>query len=69
MTRPAKGALVLDGSEIKFRLIAERTAAKTPVHIDWVRFTVLRRNTPAPAVDILFPSSSSIWDENTRERQ
>lgn len=69
MTRPAKGALVLDGSEIKFRLIAERTASKTPVHIDWVRFTVLRRNNPTPSVDTLFPRSSSIWDNNYRERE
>lgn len=36
--------LVLDGSEIKLRLEAERSAHKTPVHIDWVRFTCLLRN-------------------------
>jgi phage replication initiation protein len=69
MTRPAKSSLVLDGSEIKFRLMAERVASKTPVHIDWLRFTVLRRNNPAPSVDTLFPRSSSIWDDNYRERE
>ena len=69
MTRPAKSSLVLDGSEIKFRLQAERTASKTPVHIDWVRFTVLRRNNPAPSVDLLFPQSTSVWDDNYRQRQ
>ena len=37
-------ALVLEGEEVKLRLQAERTAHKTPVHVDWLRFTVLRRN-------------------------
>lgn len=37
-------ALVLDGSEVKLRLQAERIAHKTPVHVDWVRFTCLLRN-------------------------
>ncbi len=69
MTRPARSALVLDGSEVKMRLEAERVAANTPVHVDWVRFTVLRRNTPAPSIDLLFPQSSSVWDENYRERE
>lgn len=36
--------LVLDGSEVKFRLEADRQATKSVVHIDWVRFTCLRRN-------------------------
>lgn len=52
MTRP--NPLVLDGSQVKLRLMAERTAHKTSVHIDWLRFTCLLRNTPFPAVDILF---------------
>lgn len=69
MTRPARSALVLDGSEIKVRLEAERLASKTPVHVDWVRFTVLLRNNPTPSVDLLFPSSSSIWDDNYRQQQ
>lgn len=41
MTRPS--ALVLDGNEVKLRLIAERVESRTPVHVDWVRFTVQRR--------------------------
>lgn len=51
MTRPSKTSLVLDGSEVKYRLEAERIAAKTPVHVDWVRFTVLRRNAPLLMVE------------------
>lgn len=69
MTRPARSALVLDGSEIKVRLEAERLTSKTPVHVDWVRFTVLLRNNPTPSVDLLFPPSSSIWDDNYRQQQ
>ena len=46
MTRPAMSTLVLDGSEIKARLLAERTASKSVVHVDWVRFTCLLRNAP-----------------------
>ncbi len=63
-----RNALVLAGNEIKLRLMAERTATRTPVHVDWVRFTVQRRNLQAPAVDYLFPQpptgarSTSIWD-------
>lgn len=56
MTRPSKSALVLDGSEVKLRLIAERAATKTPVHVDWVRFTSLLRNQPKLVVDRLFPN-------------
>ena len=68
MTRPVnsvviehakRSALVLDGNEVKLRLEAERAHAKTPVHVDWVRFTVLLRNAPAPAVEDLFPSEES----------
>lgn len=55
MTRPASSSLVLDGSEIKARLLAERTASQTAVHIDWLRFTCLLRNAPAPSIDDLFP--------------
>lgn len=57
MTRPAKSSLVLDGSEVKARLLAERIASKSVVHIDWVRFTCLLRNAPTPTVDDLFPPS------------
>ena len=57
--KPAKkSALVLDGNEVKFRLEAERIHSKTPVHIDWVRFTVQRRNAPTPPVDVLFPGKT-----------
>lgn len=68
MTRPAMSTLVLDGSEIKARLLAERTASRSVVHIDWVRFTCLLRNAPAPSIDDLFPVdpgprfAPSIWD-------
>jgi len=59
MTRPTLSPLVLDGNQVKLRLMAERTASKTPVHVDWVRFTVQRRNTPAPGIDALFPKAGS----------
>lgn len=67
MTRP--NPLVLEGSEVKLRLEAERTAHKTPVHVDWVRFTCLLRNAPAPSADNLFPTTISVWDENYRKAQ
>ncbi len=38
-----KNALVLDGDTVKARLLAERTFTKTPVHVDWLRFTVRRK--------------------------
>ncbi len=68
MTRPSKSSLVLDGSEVKLRLEAERVATQTPVHVDWVRFTCIRRNSPALSVDTLFPKKidENIWDEETR---
>lgn len=64
MTRPAKSvlhkhsktcALVLDGNEVKARLVAERNRSAVPVHVDWLRFTVLLRNAPLPGVETLFP--------------
>jgi phage replication initiation protein len=67
MTRPSQSSLVLDGSEIKIRLEAERAATQSPVHVDWLRFTVLRRNNPTPSVETLFPApASNVWDESTR---
>lgn len=67
MTRPAKSTLVLDGSEVKARLLAERIASRSVVHVDWVRFTCLLRNAPAPDVDDLFPpASTNIWDQDSR---
>jgi phage replication initiation protein len=55
MTRPNSSALVLDGSEVKLRLVAERERTGCPVHVDWVRFTTVLRKAPAPDVEILFP--------------
>ena len=51
MTQIKNSALVLDGSEVKIRLKAERLAMKTPVHVDWVRFTTLCRNQIGPSFD------------------
>lgn len=58
--------LVLDGSEVKLRLMAERTVHKTPVHVDWVRFTCLLRKVPFTESETLFNASDSIWDEQYR---
>ncbi len=70
MTRPSVSSLVLDGSEIKLRLEAERARTNSPVHVDWVRFTVLRRKAPIHAN--LSPDRSavrwdSIWDDVERQ--
>lgn len=54
MSRPGRSSLVMDGSEVKFRLEAERLDSKTPVHVDWVRFTCLLRNAPVLPVTHLF---------------
>lgn len=61
----SKSPLVLVGSEVKLRLLAERQVTKSVVHLDWVRFTVLRRNTGPVNPDLLFPKSTSIWDPVT----
>jgi phage replication initiation protein len=66
VTRPNLSPLVLDGDQIKLRLMAERTATGSAVHIDWLRFTVQRRNTPAPSVEALFPEAGG--DASTWER-
>lgn len=58
MTAVKKSALVLDGSEVKLRLLAERAETKTPVHVDWVRFTTLCRNQPTLPADRIFPRAS-----------
>lgn len=64
MTRPANSvlqkhskdcSLVLDGNQVKFRLLAERAETGVHVHVDWLRFTCLLRNSPIPSVDVLFP--------------
>lgn len=67
MTRPATSTLVLDGSEVKARLLAERSASNSVVHVDWVRFTCLLRNAPAPSIEDLFPvapPSGGAWAFN-----
>lgn len=50
-------ALVLDGNEVLLRLHEERTATGSPVHIDWLRFTLNLRFAPVPTVDSLFPAA------------
>lgn len=47
--------LVLEGSEIKARIYAEQCKHRGYVHIDWLRFTVIRRNAPLPSAELLFP--------------
>jgi phage replication initiation protein len=71
VTRPSVSALVLDGSEVKLRLEAERIASGSAVHVDWVRFTVIRRNSPHVSPDVLFPvhPGGSVWDEDYRANQ
>lgn len=44
MTRANLSPIVLDGSEVKLRVVAQRIETKSHVHVDWVRFTVYRRN-------------------------
>lgn len=77
MTRPARSllnkhsktcSLVLDGSQVKARLIAERIETKTPVHVDWLRFTCLLRNAPTPPVEVLFPEPVVSTLENPLSR-
>jgi phage replication initiation protein len=55
LDRPYWSALEVDGDTVRLRLTAERRISKTPVHVDWVRFTVLRRNVDALDIDTLFP--------------
>lgn len=73
MTRAAKNCLVLDGREVKLRLQAERITSKTPVHVDWFRFTVPLRRSPAPSVDRLFPMKpdplANVWEPDYRMGQ
>lgn len=60
-----KTALVLDGNVVKVRLMAERQALKSMVHVDWLRFTVRLRNAP-PFLTDKRAESTSIWDEGYR---
>jgi len=67
MTRPAGSrlgkhskacALVLEGTEVKHRLLAERIETGSVVHVDWLRFTCPLRTSPTPEIDFLFPPPS-----------
>lgn len=55
MTRPV---LVLDGTEVKLRLQADRSKASGAVHVDWLRFTCKLKNAPWPTAEVLFPPAS-----------
>jgi phage replication initiation protein len=55
-----RSALVLDGNAVKLRLEAARVETFTPVHVDWVRFTVLRRNSAVPDASELFPTDADL---------
>lgn len=67
MTNPTP--LVLDGNEVKLRLQAERTFTRSPVHVDWLRFTVNLRFAPIPTVDQLFPPPSRPWHDVQSEHE
>lgn len=70
MTRPTTSALVLDGSDVKLRLTAERVSTGSVVHVDWLRFTVIRRNAPFLPADMAFPRADlNVWDEDYRAAQ
>jgi phage replication initiation protein len=70
MTRPNLSPLVLDGSEVKARLMAARSGSGAHVHVDWLRFTVPRRLV-TPSADLLFPPviAGNVWDEAPRLAQ
>ena len=58
--------LVLDGSTVKLRLMADRGSRLDPVHVDWVRFTVQRRNGANMAdVDALWTDPPEGFYENS----
>ena len=57
MTHPT--SLVLEGNEVKLRLQAERVQTGSPVHVDWLRFTVNLRFAPIPTVEHLFPPAQA----------
>lgn len=72
MTRPSKSSLVLDGSQIKYRLEADRTSTGSAVHVDWLRFTCALRNAPQLGdVDALWSeplSFDNVWEPANRQR-
>ena len=62
MTKAFKSSLVLDGSEIKLRLEAERQESGSAVHVDWLRFTVLLRNASGLGdIDALWAAPLDAW--------
>lgn len=58
MTSKKKMALVLEGREIKLRLQADQAKNTEAVHIDWLRFTVQRKNAPIPDLSNVFADAS-----------
>lgn len=65
MTRPS--SLVLEGDEVKLRLEAERLKTLSPVHVDWLRFTLQLRHAPVPTVEYLFPAAEAVEDWSVHE--
>lgn len=59
----SRSGLVFSGGDIKLRLEAERAYSNSPVHIDWLRFTVQLRHAPFPTVDDLFPAPERNVDD------
>nr|WP_315465915.1 replication initiation factor domain-containing protein [uncultured Rhodoferax sp.] len=60
--------LVLDGNEVKLRLEAERVQTGNYIHVDWLRFTVLRRNVVptfanSPTFSPVNGAGPVVWDE------
>lgn len=60
--------MLLDGDQVKLRLLAERENSENVVHVDWVRFTVKVKNAPVPKVDTLFPVWDNVHYENDQKR-
>jgi len=67
MTHPT--SLVLEGNEVKLRLQAERVQTGSPVHVDWLRFTVNLRFAPIPTVEHLFPPAQASDFDLSSEHQ
>jgi phage replication initiation protein len=65
MANPVFAPLVIDGDTVKMRVLAERQFHGRSVHVDWVRFTCLLRNSPVPNADVLFTR----WDSPDLEIQ
>lgn len=58
----ASSPLVLDGEQIKLRLEADRLNSGSMVHVDWLRFTALLRNSEPLATDFSWPKPErSTW--------